>query len=208
MGDHAFAVARVRGPRGVALAGCVAALGVLGGCSDQAKLRESELTQLLAWLPGNYESVPQAAAGAGAPWSAHERIALVVVRVHTPRLGHHSLYVQEMAADDPRRVMSERMFSFRVDEKRGIVETAYTFVEPLRWRDGQQNPVLFTGVQPEDLQSVPGCELLWKKGAGRFTAAPDPARCRTSGAGSAGEREVELTMDFLTFDGYQFRRLR
>jgi len=192
------------------VASLVAALGALG-CSGQTKLREAELTQLLSWLPGTYESVPQADRDAAGVRPTHEHVALVVARVFAPRLGHHSLYAQEMAADDPRRVMSERMFSFSVDEKRGIVESVYTFVEPLRWRDGQQNTVLFTSVQPEDVQSVAGCELVWKKGAGRFTAAVDPERCHAPGAaapGVAGMPAAELTAEFFTFDGYQFRRTR
>jgi hypothetical protein len=193
-------------PRALATLGALGTLGVLaalGGCADQTKLREAELTQLLAWLPGSYESVPQPERDAPGARTQHERIALVVVGVHSPRLGHHALYAQEMAADDPRRVMSERILSFKVDEKRGILESVYTFVEPLRWRDGQQNPLLFTSLQPEDVQTVPGCELVWKKGAARFTAAVDAERCRTSGAGA-----VELSAEFFSYGGYQFRRAR
>jgi CpeT/CpcT family protein DUF1001 len=184
--------------------GLLAALGLLGGCSDQSKLRESDLTQLVAWLPGTYESVPQTEQGAGGVRPPHEHIQLVVVRVLAQRLGHNAFYVQEMAADDPRRVMSERMFSFKVDEKRGIVESVYTFVEPLRWRDGQQNPVLFSGLESDDVKS--GCELLWKKGAGRFTAVYDGQHCRQPGATPPAEPAAELSAEFFTFGGYQYRK--
>ena len=94
-----------------------AALALLGACADQTKLRESELTQLLAWLPGNYDNTAQADSDPlRRVQPPHNRIALIIVKVYTPRLGHHVFYVQEMAADDPRRVMSERMFSFKVDD--------------------------------------------------------------------------------------------
>lgn len=179
-----------------------AGLALLCGCADQAKQRESELTQLLAWLPGNYEGVA-AADARRTSGAAGQRIALVIVKVYTPRLGHHVLYAQESAADDARRVMSERMLSFAVDEKRGIVETVYTFAEPLRWRDGQEHPELFTGVVVEDVLSVPGCELLWSKAGERFTASRDPGRCREA---TPGEPAAELTADSLEVAGYRFRR--
>ncbi|HEY0767612.1 MAG TPA: CpcT/CpeT family chromophore lyase [Steroidobacteraceae bacterium] len=186
----------------------VAALGLLGACADQSKLRESELTQLLGWLPGNYDNTAQADSDAQRRVQPpRDRIALIILKVHTPRLGHHVFYVQEMAAEDPRRVMSEKMFSFRVDEKRGIVETVYTFAEPLRWRDGQEHPELFTGVVADDVRSVPGCELSWKKVGEQFTATQDPKLCRDVRAASA-ESAAELTDDSLVLAGYRFRKTR
>ena len=191
-----------------AAATAMAVLGLLGACADQTKLRESELTQLLGWLPGRYDNTAQADSnpqrGVQPP---HDRIALIIVKVYTPRLGHHVFYVQEMAADDPRRVMSERMFSFKVDEKRGILESVYTFAEPLRWRDGQRNIELFTSVVTEDVQSVPGCELAWKKVGEQFTATQDPKLCGDN-ATAAGAPAAELTADSLTLAGYRLRKTR
>ena len=182
-----------------AAATAIAALGLLGACADQTKLRESELTQLLGWLPGKYDNTAQADSdpqrGVQPP---HDRIALIIVTVYTPRLGHHVFYVQEMAADDPRRVMSERLFSFKVDEKRGILESVYTFAEPLRWRDGQQHPELFTGVMPEDVQSVPGCELVWRKAGEQFIASYDPKLCHNSGGAAPAESAAQLSADSLS----------
>ena len=191
----------------LATATALAALGLLGACADQTKLRESELTQLLDWLPGRYDNTAQADSDPQRGVQPHDRIALIIVKVYTPRLGHHVFYVQEMAADDPRRVMSERMFSFQVDEKRGILETVYTFAEPRRWRDGQEHPELFTGVVVEDVQSVPGCELAWKKVGEQFTATQDPKLCRDS-ATAAGAPAAELTADSLALAGYRLRKTR
>ena len=125
-----------------------AALAMLAGCADQEKLREAELTQLLVTLPGTYDNGAQADRDAqSGTRPAHERITLVVTRVYVPRLGHHVQVLQETATNDPLRVMSERMSSFAVDEKRGIVQTLYTFVDPVRWREGLQTPEMFTGVE-------------------------------------------------------------
>src|SRR5205823_8284132 len=43
-----------------AAATAMVVLGLLGACADQSKLRESELTQLLGWLPGRYDNTAQA----------------------------------------------------------------------------------------------------------------------------------------------------
>jgi hypothetical protein len=177
----------------------MAALGLLGACADQTKLRESELTQLLGWLPGRYDNTTQADSDAQRGLQPpHDRIALIIVKVYTPRLGHHVFYVQEMAADDPRRVMSERLFSFKVDEKRGILESVYTFAEPLRWRDGQRNIELFTSVVTEDVQSVPGCELGWRKAGEQFIASYDPKLCHNTGGAAPGESAAQLSADSLS----------
>ena len=193
-------------PAALAAATAMAALALLGACADQTKLRESELTQLLTWLPGNYDNTAQADSDPlRRVQPPHNRIALIIVKVYTPRLGHHVFYVQEMAADDPRRVMSEQMFSFKVDEKRGIAETVYTFTEPLRWRDGQRNIELFTSVVTEDVQSA-GCELLWKKSGEQFSATYDAKLCHSASADAAVEPQAVLTADSLLLAGYRFRK--
>ena len=187
----------------------LAAASLLGGCASKEKLREEELTQLLAWLPGRYEGGAQTESdtrrGLEPP---HERIALVIIRVYTPRLGHQVLFAQESASDDPRRVMSERMLSFKVDDERGIVETVYTFREPLRWRDGQEHPELFTAVTVEDVLSARGCELAWKKSAEEFTATQDPRRCSEAARAARTQPAAELTADLLVMGDYRFGKTR
>jgi hypothetical protein len=184
-------------------------LSLLGGCTNQEKQRNAELAKLLSWLPGSYDNSAEAAADAKSATPApHARISFVIVPVYAPRLGHHVLYAQEMDADDPRRVMSERMFSFKVDDKRGILETVYTFVEPLRWRDGQANKELFNGILADDVQSTAGCELVWTRADKRFTATLDATRCHAAGAAIAAQSGAQLTEDSLTLGAYRFGKVR
>ncbi len=132
---------------------------------------------LLAVLPGRYDNIAQAELDARTGVRpAHVAVALIITHVYAPRLGHYVYYAQETAADDPRRVLSQKMYSFEFDDKRGIVETLYEFVEPLRWRDGQLNKDLFTSVVTEDVQPE-GCQLLWKKKDAGFVASHDPKAC-------------------------------
>lgn len=183
-------------------------LAAVSGCKeDQSKVNEEQLTQLLALLPGEYDNRAQAELEArSAARPAHDAVTLIITRVFTPRLGHHIYYAQEIAADDPRRVLSQKMYSFEVDEKRGIVETMYEFVEPVRWRDGQQNKDLFTSVVAEDVQAE-GCVLLWKRDGARFVATHDPKVCPDP-AGRPAVTQAEFSLGSLTLGDYKFRKVR
>jgi CpeT/CpcT family (DUF1001) len=180
---------------------------LLPGCTDQTKVHETELSELLVVLPGRYDNTAQVEADtrnhANAP---HDAVALTITHVFTPRLGHHVYYAQETAADDPRRVFSQKMYSFTVDEKRGIVETLYEFTEPLRWRDGQQNKDLFTSLVTDDVQPE-ACQLLWKKKGEDFVATHDPKACPDA-AGGTVVTQAEFSGGVLTVGEYKFRRSR
>jgi hypothetical protein len=195
--------------RGIAAHGAAMALAMLllPACTDQTKVHEAELSELLVMLPGHYDNTAQVEADAHSRTSPpHDAVALTITHVFTPRLGHHVYYAQETAADDPRRVFSQKMYSFEVDEKRGIVETLFEFVEPLRWRDGQQNKDIFTVVTTDDVQPE-GCRLLWKKKDAGFVATHDPKACPDAGGGAVVP-QAELTGGVLTVGEYKFLRAR
>ena len=188
----------------------VATLAVLllaaSGCTDQTKVYEGELTQLLATLPGRYDNSAQADLEARTGVRpAQEAVALTVAHVYTPRLGHYVYYTQETAVDNALRVLRQRMWSFQVDDKRGIVETVWEFVEPQRWREGLQNKDLFTGIMSEDVQAE-GCQLLWKQKEDGFVATHDPQVCPDPGGGA--KPQAELTGGALTIGDYSFRKER
>jgi hypothetical protein len=197
-------ITRSRGAR-VAIASTTAMMLLLGGCTDQTKVREGEMTQLLAVLPGHYDNTAQVEADTRDHAHPHDAIALTITHVYTPRLGHYVYYAQETAADDPRRLFSQKMYSFAVDEKRGIVETLYALAEPLRWRDGQQNKDMFTGMVMEDVQPE-ACQLLWKKTDAGFVATHDPKVCPDAGHGAL-VHQAEFEGGVLTIGDYKFRRV-
>jgi hypothetical protein len=190
----------------VAAAVLGAMLACLGACKDETAIREAEMTQLLALLPGEYDNRAQAARDVrNGARPSHDAVTLTITRVFTPRLGHHIYYAQEIVADDPRRVLSQKMYSFQVDEKRGIIETTYAFVEPQRWRDGQQNKELFTSVVTEDVQPE-ACDLIWKGTAGRFVATHDPKVCPDPGG--AAVTQAEFSAGSLSLGDYKFLKVR
>lgn len=184
---------------------CVAALTAAGCASGPPKATESDLTTMLTLLPGRYDNAAQAEADlrAGAH-PAQAAVALLILHVYTPRLGHYVYYAQESAADNPRRILGQKMYSFELDEKRGIVETLYEFVEPGRWRDGAQSKELFTAVQTEDVQPEL-CQLIWKRQGEGFVAAHDPKAC-PEGGGAAALPQAELTAGALSSGDLKFVR--
>jgi hypothetical protein len=183
---------------------CAAVLAAAGCASGPPKATEADLTLMLTMLPGRYDNGAQAQADlrTGAH-PAHESVALLILHVYTPRLGHYVYYAQESAGDDPRRILGQKMYSFQLDEKRGIVETLYEFVEPARWRDGAQSKELFTAVQLEDVQPEL-CQLIWKKQGEGFVAAHDPKACPDSGG--AAVSQAELTAGALSSGDFKFVR--
>jgi hypothetical protein len=189
----------------VALINTLTLLLLLGGCTDQTKVHEGELTHLLAVFPGHYDNTAQVEADTRAHAHPPDAIALTITHVYTPRLGHHVYYAQETAADDPRRVFSQKMYSFAVDEKRGIVETLYELAEPVRWRDGQLNKDMFTGMVMEDVQPE-ACQLLWKSKDSGFVATHDPRVCPDAGHGAI-VHQAEFEGGVLTIGEYKFRRV-
>jgi CpeT/CpcT family (DUF1001) len=187
-----------------AAAALIAALTAVCGCTDQTKVQEGQLTQLLATLPGRYDNSAQVAEDtSNHVRPVHDAVALTITHVYTPRLGHYVYYAQETAADNPLRVFSQRMWSFQVDEKRGIVETVYQFVEPQRWSAGLQNKDLFTSIVIEDVQAE-GCLLLWKKKDDGFLATHDPKGCPDPGG--TPKTQAEFSGGVLTIGDYKFRK--
>ena len=65
---------------------------------------------------------------------------------------------------------------------------------------------VFTGVVAEDVLTVPGCELAWKKAGEEFTATQDQLLCRDAGGNAV--RSAELTPDTLVLGEYRFRKTR
>lgn len=169
-----------------------AALAALGGCASESKLRESELAQLLEWLPGRYTNVAQVEADQRAGVEPHAALEVNIVRIYAPRIGDFVFYFQESAADDPRRVFTQRVLAFSVVKDRGIVQTLWSLAEPTRWRDAHQNVDLFKGLMPQDFTPIGGCDLLWKKEGAMYKGANDPAICRVTSAAADATVRMDL----------------
>jgi CpeT/CpcT family (DUF1001) len=189
------------GNRCMSVLGCSAAavaLGclVLAGRVSAGEKPEVALQELVQMFPGHYDNTAQvqaeAAHGVQAP---HEAVALDIVPIEAIMIGDNVFYVQESIAGDPKRVLGQKIVMFGV-VKKDIVQTDYALAEPHRWRDGQLNPDLFKGIMIQDVHTVKGCSLRWKRQEGKFVGVNDPKTChaRAGGAGvvSAIQARAEL----------------
>ena len=141
------------------------ALGVLSACTTQSDVRKSELNDLSLVLPGIYRNPEQ---------------VLLFLNVFAPMMSGTLLYVRESAANDPRRIYSERMWSLDVSGSNHIVALVYAFDQPDRWHDGAENPELFRSLMQQDLRPLPGCELIWEKTPHGYSATSASPRCPQS----------------------------
>ena len=175
--------------RGLAILSCAL---FAAGCASQTKLRQSELEELVSMLPGTWDNVAQAQEERRTGREPLEELVLAIVPIYAPWLGGHVFYLQEMAADDPRRVIDQRLLAFAVDREERIVQSPWTLEDRMRWRDGHLDPDLFKSLLPQDVRSMPGCELVWAKRDGRFEGANDPDRCRVRSHAADGQVRLEM----------------
>ena len=141
------------------------ALATLTACTNQEELRQAEVKDLALLLPGVYTNPQQ---------------VLVIMNVFAPMMSGNLLYVREVAADDARRVISERIWGLDVNANNHIVAVVYGFAQPDRWRNGAEDPELFRSMLQQDLHQLAGCELIWEKTAHGYNATSASARCPQS----------------------------
>jgi len=210
--------------RGILLLGLIA---LLAGCAEnKQRLYEEDLARMSRWLPGNYDNTAQARSDAQkGVRPAHDAVELAVVPLESISIGRNAFYLQEMAADDPRRVLSQQVIMFSASEK-GIVETISTLEDPLRWRDGQRQADIFMGMTPKDLKTPTGCELKWKRETEpvkgqklskeeaekaaqktRFIGSNDPKKCEQTSHVVMGLVQVELRAE-LTANEFSIAELQ
>ena len=193
--------------------GLITAACLAGCAANKQKEHEADLERLSHWLPGNYDNTAQAKAdvqkGIHPP---HDAVELDIALVDSISIGRNVFYMQETAADDPMRVLSQRVVIFTATDK-GIVESVNSLVDPLRWRNGQRNPEIFEGMTPRDFKAVKDCDITWKpeeKPADKNAAKPskeeakraaekrhliginDHKRCQMTSHAAMGLVQVEL----------------
>lgn len=178
----------------------VAAGLVLAGCAADLKKAQVTVAEIADLLPGHYTNAAQIEADAKAGRAKREAKSIDIVRLSLPLLSSYAFYAQEVSLDEMGRILSQRLFTFEAVKDGTVVERLYTFAQAARWRDGQNNPSVFTGMMFKDTNAMAGCDLLWKKEGDKFVAANSRETCRVSSA-SLGtlrtEMKIELSGDSL-----------
>ena len=177
------------------VAAAVAGIAFAAVClaAGSKKKEELFLSQLITVLPGSYDNLAQSRADAD-----HPALRLIIAPVEAPLVGEHVYYVQEMAANDVRRVLAQRLYVLNsVPKKEQATLTQLDFKEPLRWRDGHLNRDLFRGMLVEDLRARPGCDMLFERDGNGFKAAVGSG-CRASARDTGETLRVEQRMQLGT----------
>src|SRR5262249_34892731 len=158
--------------------GCTAALLALAclalsGRAVAGEKAEALLQELVQMFPGHYDNTAQVQAelarGVQAP---HEAVVLDIVPIEAIMIGDNVFYVQESMAGDPNRVLGQKIVVLGV-VKKDVVQTDFALAEPHRWRNGHLNPDLFKGLMTQDVRSIKGCSLRWKRADTKFVGAND-----------------------------------
>jgi CpeT/CpcT family (DUF1001) len=172
----------------------IGAGSVLLACAAarDTKHQELGLAQMMRWLPGTYNNIAQHDADVKAGKPPHEALAIAIVPIDSPIMGAHAFYLQEMAADDPRRVMVQEILSFEITDKGKIKESIATLVEPRRWRDAHLTPEVLTALVLDDVTPMSGCDIFWTSAPEGFVGANESLRCHSASQTSEAAARTQL----------------
>jgi hypothetical protein len=187
----------------VLLPGLLSLAGLaLAGCAGHDRRPPLKLETLAARLPGTYDNAAQVAQdlthGAASP---HLALTLRVAPAPAFVVSNNAYYVRETIAADPRRVLSQRLWTLSEDPKhQRILQTMYVFKEPGRWARAVEEPEMLVSLTPDDLEPLQGCELAWTETDGllRAVAATDHCRPEALKEGMLLEQRVTIRGDELS----------
>jgi len=177
-------------PDSVRVMGVLAVL-LLAGCKTEASRREADFDKLIKALPGQYDNRTQASSDER---GEHAAVALLIQPVDAITVGKIVMFVRETAANDPRRILAQHIWTFDLDKKQQLVQSIYLFKEPQRWVHAVDDPYVMQSLLPDDLTLLSGCNLTWSKSDFGFQASTKAAECKGS-AGAEGlliEQSAEL----------------
>ena len=173
-----------------------------GAFAAQASRRAAQdMAALQELLAGRFDTADTGGTG---------RVALqrAFVPVRAGFIGDVVYYLQETVQGDARRVVSQQLWLIEAlpGNSAVLVSSPLSFNEPLRWREGARSPEVFRSILPQDVKALAGCEVLWRKVAGGFDGATDPARCRLSVEGGTQrvEQRFQLRASGLTLQERRF----
>ncbi len=174
---------------------------VLTACASQdTRGDELLLSALQARLPGRYDNSAQVRAdGQSTATPPHLGINLLIAPANAALIGKTVYYVRETEAQDPQHVLSQSIWVLgRTTDVHGrqdeIEQHVYLFKEPKRWIHVGDQPELLESMLPQDLQQLPGCELLWTRQEAVYQARRKSQTCSPLGRaeGVLLEQRIEL----------------
>lgn len=164
---------------------CAAMLGALAGVSsagpayDPSRQElESVLADLIAWLPGGWDSYPQVhyERRYRVPVEGeHEHWHHIFQRIDAPQLGDVVFYGQINAGgrDAPLMHRTQILYKVWIDEKRGaVVINGQSPADPEKYVDLHERPELWKDVKWRDPEGI-HCDFIWRRSGEQIVGVLD-----------------------------------
>lgn len=138
-----------------------------GYAQTRAEL-EQVLNDLIAWLPGTWDSFPQVYAerhGATPPEGEHEHWARTFARIDAPQIGPVVFYGQVNVGgrDGPILAGSQVLYKAEIDERLGGVNVlGQGPTDPEKYENLQDRPELWGTVRMRDPGAL-NCDFIWRR---------------------------------------------
>ena len=153
----------------------------------------ADLATLADYLSGAFDSETQNTAqiAGDIPESdLHTRVTMLQRPVDVAGFGPYVLYNQEYRDGDPAKIIRQRLITIELDSDQGAIRMRqYFFNEPAAYLDAHLDPAMLSGITPEDVWLLPGCDVFWQRDGDTFVGGmkdkacafsfPDGARSKT-----------------------------
>ena len=177
----------------------------LGAMADDSAILDKDFALMMTWLPGIYDNQEQVYfedEQEVADTLRHVRVHTVLMPVDLPRLGAHVFYLQQHINDDPAQINRQRLYALNPDyERNAVAMQIYTFGAAEPRIDAQWHHSELAQLTMEQVQTVPGCEVLWRRKANQFFGHTQRDACAYMSTESAEHSSINryflLTEDAL-----------
>jgi len=181
------------------------ALMAFDAMADASAILDKDFALMMAWFPGVYDNQEQVyfedeqnLAGT----LRHSRVHTVLEPVDLPRFGAHVFYLQQYVNDDPAQINRQRLYVLNPDYERNAVRMQiYTFNEAKLLVDAHLGHTQLAQLTMDQVQRVPGCDVLWRRKANQFLGRTQRHACTNALAKDVGYTTINhyflLTEDAL-----------
>lgn len=114
----------------------------------------------------------------------HVRVHVAVRALPGTVFGGPAFYVEHRQGGESGALVRQQVWVLSVDEAAdGVRLTPHAPVEPELWAGAVADPTRLAALAPEQVRAIAGCELIWKRRAGGFSAETRPNACRLGAQG-------------------------
>ena len=181
------------------------ALTSFAAMSDDSSVLDKDFALMMTWFPGVYDNQEQVYFEDEqdlADTLRHMRVHTVLTPVNLPRFGKHVFYLQQYVNDDPAQISRQRLYVLKPDyERNAVTMQVYSFVAAELLADAHLNPTQLAQLTMDQVQTVPGCEVMWRRIANQFLGQTRRQACTKKSTESAEHTSINhyflLTEDAL-----------